>query len=64
MGKQLSTSYGKTNQQQNTGQSKQFWTIRKISVGITINDLKLYYKAIVIKIHMVLIQRQTGRLMG
>jgi len=36
---------------------------KRTSVGITIPDLKQYYRAIVIKNCMVLVQRQAGRSM-
>jgi hypothetical protein len=36
---------------------------KRTSVGITMPNLKLYYRAIVIKNCMVLVQQQTGRTM-
>jgi len=53
----------KTQDNKNPGEQKSFSTI-KVPLGeITIPDLKLYYTAIVIKNHMVLVQRQKGRSM-
>ena len=40
---------------------KTIFNYKRTCGGITMSDLKLYYRAIVIKNCMVLVQQQTGR---
>jgi hypothetical protein len=46
---QFSSSYGKTKQNKKPRTAKIIVTNKRISEGITITDLKLYYRAIVIE---------------